>query len=92
MRKTIATVVFLSLTVIGYTAWPLYDPFELVRAIETRDVDTVTRHVYFDQVRISRAALVRQSRRAEIMPSLADSQTRTELSGEKAYRDVESQN
>src|SRR6266480_904675 len=53
MRKTIATVVVLSLILIGYTAWPLYDLFVLVRAIETRDVGTVTRHVYFDSVRIS---------------------------------------
>ncbi len=53
MRKTIATFVVLSAILIGYTAWPLYDLFVLVRAIETRDVDTVVRHVYFDQVRIS---------------------------------------
>jgi hypothetical protein len=52
MRKTIATFVVLSAILIGYTAWPLYDLFVLVRAIETRDVDTVVRHVYFDQVRI----------------------------------------
>jgi Protein of unknown function (DUF2939) len=31
----------------------LYDLFVLVRAIETRDIDTVTRHVYFDAVRNS---------------------------------------
>src|SRR6266403_30929 len=53
MRKTIATFVVLSAILIGYTAWPLYDLFVLVRAIETRGVDTVVRHVYFDQVRIS---------------------------------------
>jgi Protein of unknown function (DUF2939) len=53
MRKTIATVVVLSLILIGYAAWPLYDLLVLVRAIETRDVGTVTQHVYFDQVRIS---------------------------------------
>ncbi len=53
MRKTVATVVFLSLILIGYTAWPLYNLFVLVRAFETRDVDTVVRHVYFDQVRVS---------------------------------------
>jgi len=53
MRKTIATLVVLGLIWIGYTAWPLYDLFVLVRAIETRDVGTVTRHVYFDRVRIS---------------------------------------
>jgi hypothetical protein len=53
MRKTIATLVVLGLILIGYTAWPLYDLFVLVRAIETRDVGTVTRHVYFDRVSIS---------------------------------------
>jgi hypothetical protein len=53
MRKTIATLVVLSLILIGYTAWPLYSLFVLVRAIETRDVDTVVRHVYFNQVHIS---------------------------------------
>jgi hypothetical protein len=53
MRKTIATLVVLSLILIGYAAWPLYDLLVLVRAIETRDVGTVTQHVYFDQVRIS---------------------------------------
>ncbi len=53
MRKTIATLVVFSLILIGYTAWPLENLFVLVRAIETRDVDTVVRHVYFNQVRIS---------------------------------------
>ena len=66
MRKTIATVVILGLVWIGYTAWPLYDLLVLVRAIETRDVQTVTRHVYFDAVRMSLtnqvvAAYVRRS-------------------------------
>jgi hypothetical protein len=53
MRKAIATVIILGLVLIGYTAWPLYDLLVLVRAIETRDVHTVTRHVYFDAVRVS---------------------------------------
>ena len=53
MRKTIATVVTLVLVWIGYTAWPLYDLLVLVRAMENRDVGTVTRHVYFDAVRVS---------------------------------------
>jgi Protein of unknown function (DUF2939) len=53
MRKTMATVAVLCLVWIGYTAWPLYDLFVLIRAMETRDVDTVTRHVYFDAVRVS---------------------------------------
>jgi Protein of unknown function (DUF2939)/FAD binding domain len=53
MRKTMATVVVPGLVWIGYTAWPLYDLFVLVRAIETCNVQTVTRHVYFDAVRVS---------------------------------------
>jgi hypothetical protein len=48
----VAVVVF-GLVWIGYTAWPLYNLLVLVRAIESRDADTVTRHVYFDAVRIS---------------------------------------
>ena len=67
MRKTIAIVVTLVLVWIGYTAWPLYDLLVLVRAMEIRDVDTVTRHVYFDAVRVSLtnqvvAAYVRRTR------------------------------
>src|SRR5215475_15343381 len=67
MRKTIATVVTLVLVWIGYTAWPLYDLLVLVRTMETRDVDTVTRYVYFDAVRVSLtnqvvAAYVRRTR------------------------------
>ena len=53
MRKTAAALLIIGVVWIGYTAWPLYDLFVLVRAIETRDIDTVTRHVYFDAVRNS---------------------------------------
>ena len=53
MRKTAATIFILGVAWIGYTAWPVYDLLVLVRAIETRDVDTLTRHVYFDAVRAS---------------------------------------
>jgi hypothetical protein len=53
MRRTLLTLAILGLVWIGYIPWPVYDPFVLIRAIETRDVDTVTRHVYFDAVRIS---------------------------------------
>jgi len=53
MRKTIATVMILGLVWIGYAAWPIYDLLVLVRAMETRDVHTVTQHVYFDAVRVS---------------------------------------
>jgi hypothetical protein len=67
MRKTIATVVTLVLVWIGYTAWPLYDLIVLLRAMETHDVGTVTRLVYFDAVRVSltnqvMAAYVRRTR------------------------------
>jgi hypothetical protein len=53
MRKTAATLIVLGLIWIGYTVWPLYDLFVLVRAIETRDVGTVLRHVNFGAVRVS---------------------------------------
>ena len=46
MRKTIATVIILGLVWIGYTAWPIYDLLVLLRAMETRDIETVTRHVF----------------------------------------------
>ena len=47
MRKTAATIFILAVV------WPIYDLLVLVRAIEPRDVDTVTRNVYFDAVRAS---------------------------------------
>ena len=53
MRRTIATVIILGLVWIGYIAWPIYDLLVLLRAMETRDVHTVTQHVYFDPVRVS---------------------------------------
>jgi hypothetical protein len=53
MYKTIALVGFLALVWIGYVAWPLYDLFALVRAIEDRNISTVTRHVDFGRVRAS---------------------------------------
>jgi hypothetical protein len=53
MYKTIALVGFLALVWIGYVAWPLYDSFALVRAIEDRNISTVTRHVDFGRVRAS---------------------------------------
>jgi hypothetical protein len=53
MRKTATTILILAVVWIGYTAWPIYDLLVLVRAIESRDVDTVTRHLYFDVVRAS---------------------------------------
>jgi Protein of unknown function (DUF2939) len=53
MRRTTLTIAVLALVWIGYIAWPIYDLFVLIRAVETRDIGTVTRQVYFDRVRIS---------------------------------------
>ena len=53
MRRALLTVAVLGLIWIGYMAWPVYDLLVLVRAIATRDVERVVRHVYFDAVRIS---------------------------------------
>ena len=53
MRKTIAILAVIVLLWIGYTTWPLYDLFVLVRAIEGRDIGTVTRQVSFDRIRAS---------------------------------------
>jgi hypothetical protein len=55
MGKTLAILAVLGLAWIGYVAWPIYDLYVLVRAFETRDVETVTRYVYFDSVRRSLA-------------------------------------
>jgi hypothetical protein len=52
MRRTTLTIAILALAGIGYIAWPIYDLLVLIRAVETRDIDTVTRRVYFDAVRI----------------------------------------
>src|SRR5690242_7824688 len=53
MRHTIRVVVILVLLWIGYLAWPVYDLFVLVRAVDSRDVATVTDRVYFDALRLS---------------------------------------
>jgi Protein of unknown function (DUF2939). len=53
MRKTAVAILALGLVWIGYIVWPLYELSVLVHAIETRDMATVTRHVYFDAVRKS---------------------------------------
>src|SRR6516165_5012372 len=52
-RKTVIIVAVLGFVWIGYLVWPIYDLLVVARAIETRDVDTVAQHVYFDAVRIS---------------------------------------
>ena len=53
MHRTTLTVAILALVWIGYITWPIYDLLVLIRAVETRDIGTVTRRVYFDAVRIS---------------------------------------
>jgi hypothetical protein len=53
MRRTALTIGILGLVWIGYIAWPIYDLLVLIRAVEARDIDAVTRRVYFDSVRIS---------------------------------------
>jgi hypothetical protein len=53
MRHTIRVVTVLALVWIGYLAWPIYDLFVLIRAVETRDAGAVTNGVYFDAVRVS---------------------------------------
>jgi hypothetical protein len=61
------TFVILGFAWIGYVAWPIYDLLALVRAMETHELDTVVRYVYFDAVRVSLtkqvvAAYVRRTR------------------------------
>jgi hypothetical protein len=53
MRKTLLTIAILGLLWAGLLAWPLFDLFRLARAIENRDIATVTRHVDFLRVRNS---------------------------------------
>ena len=53
MRYTIRVLAVLALVWIGYLAWPIYDLFVLIRAVESRDIGAVTNRVYFDAVRIS---------------------------------------
>jgi hypothetical protein len=53
MRYTIRVLAVLALVWISYFAWPIYDLFVLIRAVESRDVGVVTNGVYFDAVRIS---------------------------------------
>ena len=71
MRRTILIIASLGLAWIGYIAWPVYDLLVLIRAVETRDIDTVTRRINFDRVRISLADQIIRAymRRAGIQPS-----------------------
>ena len=45
MRRALLTVAVLGLIWIGYMAWPVYDLLVLLRAVETRDVESVVRHI-----------------------------------------------
>jgi len=47
MRKTMATVIVLGLVWIGYTMWPLYDLFVLVRANASFEAQTSMEPRYF---------------------------------------------
>src|SRR5258708_32641893 len=53
MRKTILTIAALTLVWIGYVAWPLYDLYQLARAVERRDAAAITQHVDFGRLRAS---------------------------------------
>ena len=53
MRKTLLALAALALLWIGYLAWPLYDLGKLARAIERRDLPTITKRVDFPRVRAS---------------------------------------
>ena len=45
MRRALLTVAVVGLIWIGYMAWPVYDLLVLLRAVETRDVESVVRHI-----------------------------------------------
>jgi hypothetical protein len=55
MRKTIITIIVLALIALGHTAWPFYDLYRFIRAIESSDVAEVQQSVDFTAVRQSLA-------------------------------------
>jgi hypothetical protein len=55
MRKTIVTIVVLGLLALTHTAWPAYDLYRFIGAVERDDVDEVRRSVDFTAVRQSLA-------------------------------------
>lgn len=61
MRRTLLTIAILGLAWVGYIAWPVYDLLVLTRALETRDINTVIRHVHFAALRISLAKQLAES-------------------------------
>ena len=72
MPKTIITLLVVVLVWIGYIVWPLYELALMVRAIDERDLPTVTRHVNFDRVRVSltEQVVAAYMRRSGIKPNL----------------------
>jgi hypothetical protein len=53
MRKTILFLAVLALAWIAYLAWPAYDLFQFVRAIERGDANTAVHYVNMPRVRMS---------------------------------------
>ena len=72
MPKTIITLLVVVLVWIGYIVWPLYELALMVRAIDERDLPTVTRHVNFDRVRVSltEQVVAAYMRRSGVKPNL----------------------
>ena len=72
MPKTIITLLVIALVWIGHIVWPLYELALMVRAIDERDLPTVTRHVNFDRVRVSltEQVVAAYMRRSGIKPNL----------------------
>jgi len=56
MRRALLTVAVVGLIWIGYMAWPVYDLLVLLRAVKTRDVESVVRHVRDNATSDSRMA------------------------------------
>jgi hypothetical protein len=53
MRLTLRVGLVLTVLLTAYSAWPFVELYRLARAIETRDLDTVSRHVDWSAVRLS---------------------------------------
>ena len=53
MRKTIVTIIVLALIALGHTAWPFYDLYKFIGAIENGNVAEVRQSVDFTAVRQS---------------------------------------
>ena len=58
MRKTIVTIAVLALLTLGYVAWPFYDLYRFVGAVDRGDVAAIMRAVDFAAVRQSLASQI----------------------------------